>query len=231
MADKKPSPYKLKNPTEYHLLATQNQLGHQEQQQIDSLEDHHIGFSDYYTQQQFLSPSSTSPPLQDFDDMDSLSNNGISIISTSVIGDMMIVPDQQQQQQQQFFFPSQQFPAEESPSDYSSSLDLFSHNSQPTSYMELHNRQNSISSGCVTIHQDALSLAASPPMLYNNRLSSSLGDHQPFSAPAHMGYDILGGHMGGLAYQHQPPDSNIYSNSLAATGSRSLEEYECIQIK
>jgi hypothetical protein len=213
MTDTKPSPYKLKNPTEYHLLATQNQLGSSlGQQQIDSLEDQHLDFSDCFPQQQFLSPSSTSPPLQDFDDLDSLSNNGIPIINPSVIGNMTIVPDQQQPQQ--YFFPSQQFSAEESPSDYSSSLDLFSHNSQPTSYlMELHNRHNAIS-----IQQDALSLAASPPML------SSLGD-QPFSAPAHMGFDFMG-HMGGLAYQHQTP-----SSSLAATGSRSLEEYESIQMR
>lgn len=232
MTDNNPSPFKLKNPTEYHLLATQtqanNSLGHQGQQQTDALEDQQIGFSDYYTQQQFLAPSLNSTPLQDFDELDSPTNNGITIFSASAIADMIGVPEQQQQH---YGLQSQQlFLAEDTPSEYSSSLDPFSHNSQHTSYlMELHNGQNSLSNG-VTIQNDALPLVASPNMLSSNRLCSSLGDQHGFSAPAHIDYNFMGGHIGGLAYQHQTPDSNSYSNSLTATGSRSLDEYESIQM-
>lgn len=106
---------KLKNPTEYHLLASSQ---HFLQQQPEDL--------DYYTtaQGQFLSPGSHSPPLQDFEDTE-------SFINGSSIGNMMI------QQQQPYFFPSH-----ESPSDYSSSVDFLSH-PQPSSFlMYFHQEQN-----------------------------------------------------------------------------------------
>ncbi|KAL7329633.1 hypothetical protein PS15p_204697 [Mucor circinelloides] len=219
------SPFKLKNPTEYHLLATQQQAQQSNTNTglFNVMDDQHLDFSDCYTQQ-FLSPSSNSPPLQDFDDVDSLSTG----LPSSAMGNLMIVPDQhhnqqqQQQQQQILFFPSQfsqpDNTEEESPSDYSSSLDIFSNNSQPSSYLYNHQRHNSISND----------LFVGSPIIYNtNRLSSSFDQqHQPFSAPAHMGYELMG-HMGGLAaFHHQPVDSH----SLTATGSRSLEEYESIQI-
>ncbi|KAI8050076.1 helix-loop-helix DNA-binding domain-containing protein [Thamnidium elegans] len=82
--------FKLKNPTEYHLLAT-SQHFLQQPEDLDC----------YTTQGQFLSPGSNSPPLQDFEDSE-------SFINGSTIGNMMI-------QQQPYFFPNQ-----ESPSDYSS---------------------------------------------------------------------------------------------------------------
>ncbi|GAA5810342.1 hypothetical protein MFLAVUS_003763 [Mucor flavus] len=106
---------KLKNPTEYHLLASSQ---HFLQQQPEDL--------DYYTtaQGQFLSPGSHSPPLQDFEDTE-------SFINGSTIGNMMI------QQQQPYFFPNH-----ESPSDYSSSVDFLSH-PQPSSFlMYFHQEQN-----------------------------------------------------------------------------------------
>ncbi|GAA5802963.1 hypothetical protein HPULCUR_008438 [Helicostylum pulchrum] len=109
---------KLKNPTEYHLLASSQ---HFLQQQPEDL--------DYYTstaQGQFLSPRSHSPPLQDFEDTE-------SFIHGSTIDNMMI----QQHQQQPYFFPNQ-----ESPSDYSSSVDFLSH-PQPSSFlMYFHQEQN-----------------------------------------------------------------------------------------
>lgn len=214
------SPFKLKNPTEYHLLATQ-QTQSNNNGLFNVIDDQHLDFSDSYTQQ-FLSPSSNSPPLQDFDDLDSLSNG----LPSSAMGNLMIVPDQhnqqqQNQQQQIVFFPSQfnqpENAEEESPSDYSSSLDIFSNNSQPSSYLYNHQRHNSISNDTFV----------GSPIIYNTHRLSSFDQHQPFSAPAHMGYGLMG-HMGGLAaFHHQPVDTTI----LTATGSRSLEEYESIQIK
>ncbi|KAI8971688.1 hypothetical protein BDF20DRAFT_693876 [Mycotypha africana] len=255
------SPFKLKNPTKYHLLATQQQQ--QGQQQLDEttslthvrrpsfvdplsvMESQPMEFTDSYTQQ-FLSPISNSSPLQDFDDMESISATGGRQI-------MMIQPN---------YYPHF---TEGSPSDYSSSVDVFSNHSHPSSYLtEYYNRNQ---------QQDSLStttMTASPTMIYypnnnsnNNRLSmSSVGggdphqqvsssppQQQPFSAPAHMGYDFMG-HMSNL-YHHQPQQQspltmnrknsdtttvtttlNTLSSSLSTSnaGHHSLEEYESFQL-
>ncbi|KAI8069061.1 uncharacterized protein B0P05DRAFT_573528 [Gilbertella persicaria] len=229
MTDNNSSPFKLKNPTAYHILATQQQqqqhvsLSHL---QLDNLEDqyHHppptIDFSEYYLQrqqqqqQQFLSPESTSPPLQDFDDLDSLSS-GLPINFSN----MMIVPEQQN-----YFFSSQpkintstlmmssqhnsstDIFHEESPSDYSSSVDMFPH----------HQRNNSMGSS-----KDTASLATSPP--------SFMYDQQPFSAPAQMGYEFLTNHIQSITSYHQDKHKSL-SHSLAATGVNNLDEYESIQL-
>jgi hypothetical protein len=179
---------KLKNPTRYHLLATQQrqQQGlnhlHDSIDPLALLEDQHLDFTDCYPNQPY------SPLQEDDDTIDS--------------------PDIQRRisdiQQRLFQNSSNMFDfAEGSPSDYSSSVDMFP-KSQPSPYF-MHHRHNSISS-----------LQDTPPSIYG-RLSSSFD--QPLSAPA--GYDFLG-----IAFQ--PP---TFSQSLAATGSRSLEEYESIQIK
>ncbi|KAI8640726.1 hypothetical protein BD408DRAFT_419344, partial [Parasitella parasitica] len=183
------SPFKLKNPTEYHLLASQ----HTESGMF--MDD----FSDCFTQP-FLSPLSNSPPLPDFDDMESLSTG-------------LNVPDQYRNQQNLGFFNQPENTEEDSPSDYSSSLDIFSNNSLPSSYLYNHPRHNSISMG-------------SPIIPNTNRQSLSFDQHQPFSAPANAGYSFMGYMSGLAAFHHQPMDAN----SLSATGSRSFEEYESVQI-
>ncbi|CEP17349.1 hypothetical protein [Parasitella parasitica] len=183
------SPFKLKNPTEYHLLASQ-------QAETGMFMD---DFSDCFTQP-FLSPLSTSPPLPDFDDMESLST-GLNF------------SDQYHNPQNLGFFNQPENAEEESPSDYSSSLDIFSNNSLSSSYLYNHPRHNSISTG-------------SPIIPNPNRMSSSFDQHQPFSAPAHVGHGFMGYMSGLTAFHHQPVDGN----SLTATGSRSFEEYESIQM-
>ncbi|KAG2200907.1 hypothetical protein INT47_003142, partial [Mucor saturninus] len=101
------SHFKLKNPTEYHLLASSQTI----------VEPQHFlqdDFSDCFTTQgHFLSPS---PTLHDFEDTESFVNG-------SSIGNMMI------HQAQPFFGANQ-----ESPSDYSSSTDFLSH-PQPSSFL------------------------------------------------------------------------------------------------
>jgi hypothetical protein len=202
--------FKLKNPTEYHLLATQQQQ--QSSSFVDGISLSHLhlqpqqdlDFNDYYNQQQqqFLSPISNSPPLQDFEDSESLTNGS----SAAVIGNMMIQPPNNP-----YFFPSPSMlhnnnnNVDESLSDYSSSVDFFS---QPSSFlMDFHH------------HQQYQGMTRKSSIDYN----------QPFSAPAHMGLNnpllsSSSSHIGMAAF-HQPPEP------LVNGGPRSLEEYESIQIK
>lgn len=256
------SPFKLKNPTEYHILATQRQghfnntsspgisLSHLHPSSSSSLllEDQHLDFTDCYTQQQFLSPASTSPQLQDFEDTESLTNGS----SAAVIGNMMINPNSnsnnnnsffpslhqqhryqqqqqliQQQQQQQFLV------GDESPSDYSSSVDFFSQ-PQPSSFlMDFHQqRHDSISSIPYQLGEGGGTNSF--------KGASSFGDYsfnnQPFSAPAQIGFNnpllsSSSSHLG-LAAFHQPPDLSSMSHGGGGSGGGvSLEDYESIQLK
>ncbi|OBZ86197.1 Microphthalmia-associated transcription factor [Choanephora cucurbitarum] len=225
MTDSGPSPYKLKNPTAYHLFASQQQqqqhvsLSHlQLDSPIEQRSAPTIDFSEYYRQQQqqrqFLSPESTSPPLQDFDDLD---QHGLPL----TFSNMMLVPDQQPNN---YFFPSQpkintnallmashqhssssELFQEESPSDYASSVD----------HPYRHQRNSSMGSS-----KDTASLAASPPSFMYN---------QPFSAPAQTGYEFLTNHMQSITAYHQDKQRSL-SHSLVATGANSVDEYESIQI-
>lgn len=249
------SPFKLKNPTEYHILATQRQghfnnspgisLSHLHPSSSSSLllEDQHLDFTDCYTQQQFLSPASTSPQLQDFEDTESLTNGS----SAAVIGNMMINPNnsnnnnsnffpslhQQHQLQQQHRYQQQllqqqqqQFlVGDESPSDYSSSVDFFSQ-PQPSSFlMDFHQQR----------HDSISSIPYQGGGANSFKGGSSFGDYsfnnQPFSAPAQIGFNnpllsSSSSHLG-LAAFHQPPDLSM---SHGGGGGVSLEDYESIQL-
>ncbi|CAO3645848.1 unnamed protein product [Mucor hiemalis] len=238
------SPFKLKNPTEYHILATQGEghfnspgisLSHLHPSSSSSLlEDQHLDFTDCYTQQQFLSPASTSPQLQDFEDTESLTNGS----SAAVIGNMMINPNsnsffpslhqqhqlqQQQRYQQQMLQQQQQqqlLVGDESPSDYSSSVDFFSQ-PQPSSFlMDFHQQR----------HDSISSIPYQGGGGSSFKGGSSFGDYsfnnQPFSAPAQIGFNnpllsSSSSHLG-LAAFHQPPDISM--------NGASLEDYESIQL-
>lgn len=222
--DNNKSPFKLKNPTAYHILATQQEQQLNNGVSLSHLHLHHqpllldeqsMDFADCYTtQQQFLSPASTSPPLQDFEDTESLTNGS----SAAVIGNMMIQP---MNNNQPYFFPSQyrQGTQDESPSDYSSSVDFFSQ-PQPSSFLtDFHQQQQQQQ------HENSASSFKS------SSFSDYYNQQQTFSAPAHMGYNnpllsSSSSHLvGGMAAFHQPPDL-LNSNG----GPRSLEEYESIQM-
>lgn len=164
------APTKLKNPTRYHLQQIQQINSNHLHDSIDPL----TLLEDSYSPQQFLSNSPLQQQQQQ--QQDSYFYDDTIDPLTTVSGRSM---------QQPSFFPNQSSMVdfvEDSPSDYSSSVDNLS------SYF-MHLRHNSI---------------------------SSQQDHSPFehhylSAPSH--YDITR-----MAF-HQ------------CTTSRSLEEYESIQIK
>ncbi|KAI9475422.1 MAG: helix-loop-helix DNA-binding domain-containing protein [Benjaminiella poitrasii] len=232
---------KLKNSTNYHLFATQQQ---QQQNDTNSVEPLFIMDDpsvDCFTQPFFVSPS-THSPLQDFDDMDSL-------LSTSHTNSFMKVISEQPS----LFFPSStqqqpiQIQQDSHTSDdcyYSSSFDVFQNESYTSSSSHLIDP---------TQTQDPLLLSSSPnttttsmtspQLVYHHhngrRASSSLSRHhhhsnsidsQPFSAPAHMGYDFMANHMAIHQQQETSSHFSTSSNQSALNGVQSLEELESIQI-
>ncbi|KAI7898885.1 uncharacterized protein BX663DRAFT_489658 [Cokeromyces recurvatus] len=203
---------------------------------------------DCFAQQFFLSPTTHSPLLQDFDDMDSLLST--SHTNTSHFMKVMSEQQQQQQQQQQLFFPLQQ---QQQPiniqqgqsttrhsDDYPSSFDLFqseSFTSSSSHFMDLYAQQQDMVVSPTTTN----TTITSPQLIYHGgrRASSSfsphshqLDQHQPFSAPAHMGYELMVSHMGNYQQQQQQQQQqeNTTAFDTSTTGAHSLEEYESMQI-
>jgi hypothetical protein len=221
----KSAPLKLRNPTEYHLLATQGQgypnmtqgnflLNHHHR---DTLEDQNMDLGNCFTQQ-FQSPSTSSPPLQDFDDMDSLSGGRplSSMFINPALTQSNSVPDQSL-----YFAPSplnnsnmrtEDF--EESPSDYSDLISNYSPVShQRNSFMMDLNRTTGRNG------EAAHSI--------NSRMAHSL-EHPSFSAPAHVGYGFNTGHMNMAAVTLFQQMENNYG--INAVGARSFEEYSSMQL-
>ncbi|KAI8391601.1 helix-loop-helix DNA-binding domain-containing protein [Radiomyces spectabilis] len=209
-------PLKLRNPTQYHLLASQQ---HKQEDFLD-MEDPSLDYGDGF-QTNFLSPMSSNS-LQEFDDFEGGNKKrapGFGV-STGNRGDLF---------------------TEESPSDYSltSVDDPWTHNF--VGPMDIHRSNNSnnhhhhVGSG----NHSALGSQLKQPMFMPSSSFDS-ASFFPMSAPANIGFDQhFGGssptttmHPGLASLHHRQPTSfdSVTPTSVAAVGSGSFEDDYAMQM-
>lgn len=141
--------FKLKNPTEYHILAQQQQQQPHFLQQQPLVEDYG---------QQFFSTEPNSPLFQDFEE------DTESFINGSSIGNMMIQPPS-------YFFPNNQ---DYSPSEYGSSVDFLSH-PHPTSFLMDFHEQTFSAPAHLGYHNSLLSSSTSMTMAAYHQPPENMG--------------------------------------------------------